>query len=143
MGIDFLFIPPRFLIEKGIDVSIKDDDGNTALHIALKEAIKTRSSSEVNEGIHNSEFSHVIYPCSFVHQCITRPMLLLFFFFLIMITGDQSMVSIDDSDVKSNFQNLAHRKLQTNCPMVCMTHSGVLESLLFLCSFKFAKNNGN
>lgn len=39
----------RFLIEKGIDVSIKDDDGNTALHIALKEAIKTQSSSEVNE----------------------------------------------------------------------------------------------
>lgn len=81
LGIDFLFIPPRFLIEKGIDVSIKDDDGNTALHIALKEAIKTRSSSEVNEGIDNSEFSHVIYPCSFVHQCITRPMLLLLFFF--------------------------------------------------------------
>lgn len=62
MGIDFLFISPRFLIEKGIDVSIKDDDGNTALHIALKEAIKTQSSSEVNEGIHNSEFSYVIYP---------------------------------------------------------------------------------
>lgn len=49
-------------MEKGIDVSIKDDDGNTALHIALKEAIKTQSSSEVNEGIHNSEFSYVIYP---------------------------------------------------------------------------------
>lgn len=53
---------PRFLIEKGIDVSIKDDDGNTALHIALKEAITTHSSSEVNEGIHNSELSNVIFP---------------------------------------------------------------------------------
>lgn len=90
MGIDFLFISPRFLIEKGIDVSIKDDDGNTALHIALKEAIKTQSSSEVNEGIHNSEFSYVIYP---VHLYINvlQPICLKFFF-LIMITGDQSMV---------------------------------------------------
>lgn len=92
MGIDFLFISPRFLIEKGIDVSIKDDDGNTALHIALKEAIKTQSSSEVNEGIHNSEFSYTCnLPRSFVHQCITQPICLKNFF-LIMITGDQSMV---------------------------------------------------
>lgn len=99
MGIDFLFISPRFLIEKGIDVSIKDDDGNTALHIALKEAIKTQSSSEVNEGIYNSEFSNVIYLCSFVHQCITRPICEKNFF-LIRITGDQSMGSINDNLVK-------------------------------------------
>ncbi|XP_061189240.1 NF-kappa-B inhibitor-like protein 1 [Saccostrea echinata] len=39
----------RYFTEKGICLSTKDDDGNTALHIALKEALKRRQRSEVSE----------------------------------------------------------------------------------------------
>lgn len=47
----------RFLLEKGIEVSIKDDDGDTALHIAIREAIKTHSKSELNESNTIIQFS--------------------------------------------------------------------------------------
>lgn len=111
LGIDFFVYFPRFLIEKGIDVSIKDDDGNTALHIALKEAIKTHSSSEVNEGIHSSELSNVIFPLLICTSMCYKTNFVFVFFPQIMITGEQPMVSIDDNDIKLNFQNLSRRKL--------------------------------